>query len=495
MPTNQDPIKVADALADYTLENMLDGVDIDYQDNAAMISGTGIDWLISFTRQLKKRLPNKVIMHAPQAPYFSRSYSPKGGYLAVHEQVGDLIDLYLVQFYNQGITTYDTYEYLFQKSNGWSTGTAVKELISKGIPSNKIVVGKPTLPRDATNTGWVDADDLGRWTARAFDEFGWYAGIMQWQYKSDVDGQKIRAMTNELVAKYKGGSPDPDDPIIDDIDDQTTDGDTNTDDTNTDDTNTDDTNTDDTNTDDTNTDDTNPQPTPNDRNVDYPVRMSNINNLKSWWPPSAILKEWGVPGMAPNNIYNFFSLELWTNSFGPTQSAIVWANPATYLGPDTAFGSNNNDIKQNIAAEYQNAGSRILISAFGNVEFPTTAQENPVAVATKLADFVINNHFHGVNVKYQDMPALDSGTAEAWLISFYTELRILLPDHIIVATVKPSYCTTPHHKYYQVNAAVGEKIDFYVVEYYNDGNTYDTYDKLFVSNSGAAVKELVNLGF
>ena len=108
-------------------------------------------------------------MHAPQAPYFSTAYARNGGYLAVDQEVGDLIDLYLVQFYNQGNTGYDTYQTLFIQSNGWSTGTSVQEIIKKGVPSHKLVVGKPTLPRDAANTGWVDLADLGVWTARAYD--------------------------------------------------------------------------------------------------------------------------------------------------------------------------------------------------------------------------------------------------------------------------------------------------------------------------------------
>ena len=156
MPTHQDPTAVANALAEFTLNNHLDGVDIDYEDNGAMVTGTGQTWLITLTKQLRKRLPDKLIMHAPQAPYFSKLYAPKGGYLAVHEQVGSMIDLYLVQFYNQGSTTYDTYQSLFVQSNGWSSGTSVKEIISKGVPSEKLVVGKPVLPRDVVNTGWVN---------------------------------------------------------------------------------------------------------------------------------------------------------------------------------------------------------------------------------------------------------------------------------------------------------------------------------------------------
>lgn len=88
--------------------------------------------------------------------------------MAVHKAVGSTIDFYNIQFYNQGDTTYDTYEKLFLKSGGYFPGTSVNELIQQGIPSNKIVVGKPVTKQDAYNTGTVKTKDLGEWTARAY---------------------------------------------------------------------------------------------------------------------------------------------------------------------------------------------------------------------------------------------------------------------------------------------------------------------------------------
>jgi len=32
-----------------------------------------------------------------------------------------------------------------------------------GVPKEKIVLGKPVSPGDATNTGWVSAGNLGAW--------------------------------------------------------------------------------------------------------------------------------------------------------------------------------------------------------------------------------------------------------------------------------------------------------------------------------------------
>ena len=102
-------------------------------------------------------------MHAPQAPYFSSGWATKGSYLDVHKDIGSEIDLYLIQYYNQGVCSFDTYETLFLKtaSGCWSPRTAVRELIDLGIPSQKIVVGKPSTPKDATNTGYVNPSSLG----------------------------------------------------------------------------------------------------------------------------------------------------------------------------------------------------------------------------------------------------------------------------------------------------------------------------------------------
>lgn len=74
-----------------------------------MEAGKGEAWLVTFTKTLRNLLPNAIITHAPQAPYFKNTYYPKGGYVTVDKQVGSLIDFYNVQFYNQGNTQYNTY--------------------------------------------------------------------------------------------------------------------------------------------------------------------------------------------------------------------------------------------------------------------------------------------------------------------------------------------------------------------------------------------------
>jgi hypothetical protein len=75
--------------------------------------------------------------------------------VTIHHAVGNLIDFYNVQFDNQGDTRYDTYDKLFITSGGYFNGTAVSEIIKRGVPSKKIIVGKPVTQSDAMNTGWM----------------------------------------------------------------------------------------------------------------------------------------------------------------------------------------------------------------------------------------------------------------------------------------------------------------------------------------------------
>ena len=109
---------------------------------------------------------------------------PKGGYLTIDKKVGHLIDFYNVQFYNQiDHSPYDTYETLFLFSRkDRKYGSSVRELIYKGVPSKKIVIGKPATEKNVYNTGYMDPKDLSKVLMKGFSTFNWYAGVMIWEY-------------------------------------------------------------------------------------------------------------------------------------------------------------------------------------------------------------------------------------------------------------------------------------------------------------------------
>lgn len=116
----------------------------------------------------------------------------------MHKSVGNTIDFYNVQFYNQGDTKYNTYQELFVQSSSVFSGTAVYEIMKRGIPAKKIIVGKPVTQADAANTGLVNHDELGKWAGQAYAQNKWYGGIMYWQYVSDVGGKAIQSSAGYL---------------------------------------------------------------------------------------------------------------------------------------------------------------------------------------------------------------------------------------------------------------------------------------------------------
>ena len=157
-----------------------------------MNEGLGEGWLIQFTRAVRSLVPNHIITHCPQAPYFKNEWYQNGAYVTIDKEVGDLIDFYIVQFYNQLDSEYNTYQQLFINASGDPfNGTAVIQIANRGIPLNKIVVAKPITKNDLYNTGFVNQTDLGNWTLLAYQRYKWYGGVAHWQYFSDPSGASI----------------------------------------------------------------------------------------------------------------------------------------------------------------------------------------------------------------------------------------------------------------------------------------------------------------
>ncbi|KAM0750798.1 glycoside hydrolase [Meredithblackwellia eburnea MCA 4105] len=183
-----DPTPLANNLATFVKTYDLDGADIDYEDFSAMSAGTAEQWLITFTTQLRSQLPSPyIISHAPVAPWFTDSTSlyPGGGYLKVNSAVGDKIDLYNTQFYNQGTSEYTDCSTLLTKSNAFPH-SSLFEIIANGVSKHKLIIGKPAIAADAVN-GFITPSQLGTCVSQARAQ-GWDAGLMLWQYPDQPNG-------------------------------------------------------------------------------------------------------------------------------------------------------------------------------------------------------------------------------------------------------------------------------------------------------------------
>ncbi|KAH9847164.1 glycoside hydrolase [Lenzites betulinus] len=190
-----DPVATANAMAQWVLDNQLDGIDVDYEDLDAMNArdGGAEAWLVVFTQTLREKLPkgDYLLTHAPVAPWFSPAFDTTGAYLTVHEQAGDLIDWYNVQFYNQGPSTYTTCTTLLRTAGAPWPGSALREIAHAGVPLAKLVIGKYAAPGGGAD-GFMDPEMLAGCVGEARRELGWGAGIMTWEYP-DANSTWIKA--------------------------------------------------------------------------------------------------------------------------------------------------------------------------------------------------------------------------------------------------------------------------------------------------------------
>nr|GAT55156.1 glycoside hydrolase family 18 protein [Mycena chlorophos] len=185
LPTSQnyDPTTTAQYIANYVIEYGLAGVDVDYEDFTAVeTAGTAVAWLTTFTKALRSHLPKGqyIITHAPVAPFFSPGLWPGNAYLGVDAAVGNLIDWYNIQFYNQGTTEYTTCAGLLTASSSQWPKSALFQIAANGIPLNKLVIGKPAATSDA-GSGYMDPGTLATCLEQA-NAKGWSGGVMTWQY-------------------------------------------------------------------------------------------------------------------------------------------------------------------------------------------------------------------------------------------------------------------------------------------------------------------------
>ncbi|KAI9063900.1 glycoside hydrolase family 18 protein [Trametes sanguinea] len=146
--------------------------------------------------------------------------------------------------------------------------------------------------------------------------------------------------------------------------------------------------------------------------------------------------------------------------------------------------------RSTVKSQYAAAGIKLMVSVFGSTDVPTSSNADPVATANTIAAWVKQYDLDGVDVDYEDFNAMDAGTAENWLISFTTQLRAQLPsssNYIIThAPVAPWFSPNkwPGGGYLKVNQQVGSLIDWYNVQFYNQGATeYTTCAGLLTASS------------
>lgn len=102
------------------------------------------------------------------------------------------------------------------------------------------------------------------------------------------------------------------------------------------------------------------------------------------------------------------ALAFWLTSYNADLVGI-WADAKTTLG-SLGLGTTTDAIQKKLQQMYHDKGMRVLISAFGATEFPTSMGKDATETAVSLANFVLNNNVDGVDIDWEDNEAMNRGT-------------------------------------------------------------------------------------
>ncbi|KAJ7752824.1 hypothetical protein DFH07DRAFT_921710 [Mycena maculata] len=185
----------------------------------------------------------------------------------------------------------------------------------------------------------------------------------------------------------------------------------------------------------------------------------------------------GPPAVSAINGFNVFALSFLLTE-GAYDKAAEWA-------------SLTDAQRQTIKTQYAAAGMKLIVSAFGSTDSPTTSGANAITTANTMAQWVVQYQLDGIDVDYEDFTAVNKGdgSAEAWLISFTTQLRSVLPQGTYIITHAPvAPWFAPNYwgggGYLKVHQNVGSIIDWYNIQFYNQGDTeYTTCANLLTQSS------------
>lgn len=182
-------------LAEFAIKNNFDGIDFDIENLSVPPKESEIDWLVQATiaaNDKAEKLNHKLqISHAPQAPYFTDN----GGYSLVEKRTQGIIDFYNIQYYNQGTWGYQSYENyasIFETMyNGIPNATSIPSITNQGVPSEKLLVGKPITKQDLgapDSTGYISMNQLSAIFTKAMEKEIDFGGVMGWKIDSDING-------------------------------------------------------------------------------------------------------------------------------------------------------------------------------------------------------------------------------------------------------------------------------------------------------------------
>lgn len=172
----------------FAKQNGFDGVDFDIEFKGYQDLNDARSWLAQISKDAKAAGAG-IVSHASQVAYFNGGWTQQagptaGGYTDVEKMAGPTtIDWYNIQFYNQDASCYNDFISIFKKSCSYFTQTSIAEIAANGVPLQKLVLGLPAHPTDAS-VGYLSPDQVASILKQQQADpsvSNWSAGLMFWE--------------------------------------------------------------------------------------------------------------------------------------------------------------------------------------------------------------------------------------------------------------------------------------------------------------------------
>ena len=223
-----------------------------------------------------------------------------------------------------------------------------------------------------------------------------------------------------------------------------------------------------------------------------PYRTIYIDLITTWWPIDGIAQNFYDIIDAGFNIINICFLV----NGQPADISLVWMRELAEINPLSALGQT---YRQEILNYAHARGCSILVSTGGATE--TAYSTDPVAYATTVSNYVLNNQLDGVDFDLENFapgltaPGLTSQQTIDWLVTVTNTTRSLLGPNALISHA-------PQAPYENVIGQSGTwagtlggytavyqgapSIDMLNIQFYNQGeDQYKDYNSIF-NNSGSS---------
>jgi len=158
--------------------------------------------------------------------------------------------------------------------------------------------------------------------------------------------------------------------------------------------------------------------------------------------------------------------------------------------------------QQSVISYAHARGARIVVSAGGAEDVPYNSFTG-TQYGTTLANWAVANHLDGVDFDLENFGggftagSLSTSASIQWVADATNAARnILGSSAVITHAPQPPYFGTNHgfsNAYPQIYAKA-TSINFLLVQYYNNDGALNTFNSIFISDSGGAVQEIVAEG-